>query len=161
MAYIKYDKRDVIDLNEANVMALLNYCAANAQTAPDDIISANFFTEDSQMNVPSLKFSKSKLFEKRNTIYYILGQLRCVHDNSVFAEITSGAYKYDGTVWSMNNAAVFSLYYLGCASGTFPQFKANTNVNQYLADFAEVNRILPTLSPNDSEFENWAADHTE
>ncbi|MBQ8604337.1 MAG: hypothetical protein IJ410_05815 [Oscillospiraceae bacterium] len=158
---MKYRKEDMLDLNEENVRNLLAYCAATPRTAPDDIISANFFSADSKMNIPDLKFSKSKIDEKRYTILYMLSQLKCIHDDSVFATVADGSHKYDGTVWSTNNAAVFSLYYLGCASNTFPVFRPDTVANAFLAKLADLDFVFlqPTLSPNDPEFPAWVAEH--
>ena len=150
---MEFRKEDMIDLNEQNVQKLFAYCLANDQTDPQNIVKANFFEITENVNIPTMKFDKIKLFAFSNTISFLLGQLNSVHSGKSNMIATDGCKKYDGTTWTQNKVALFALYYLGTASASLPQFIYLDALKNYASPISDFKDILkPTLSPNDPNF---------
>ena len=150
---MEFRKEDMLDLNEQNVQRLFAYCLANDQTDPKNVVKANFFERPEIVNIPTMKFDKTRLFQLSNTISYLLGQLYSVHNGKSNMVATDGCKKYDGNDWTHNKAALFALYYLGTASASLPQFiylEALKNFASPISDFKDI--LKPTLSPNDPNF---------
>lgn len=152
-----FEKESILDLNEENVKKIFTYCLATPDTNPNDIIIGSFLGEGVNLSIPipSINFSKTRIMETTRSIFYLLGQLECVHKNSPFAEISDGIKKYDGSNWTTENFAVFSLYYLGCTSVCFPKFKPHRGSNSISARLGEIPSLSPTVSPEDPFFEEW------
>lgn len=154
-----YRREDMIDLNEENVRNIFTYCMATSETPKSDLIASNFFTKECNMPVPSVRFSKSRILEKEKSIRYLLGQLTCVHDGQYYIELTDGIKKYDHTVWTSKNAAIFSLYYLGCSMNAFPQFKPIKGASNFKGPLINYPELGLTLSPNDPNFPAWVEEN--
>lgn len=149
---MKYDEKDMLDLNEKNVKGIFTYCLATKETPKSNIRVFTFFSDSCNVQVPKMPFDDDKLEEKRLAVRYLLGQLKSVHYNDDLMDLTDGFKKYDGTTWTTNKMALFSLYYLGCATQNFPDFRPSEIPNQFSTILKKVPTLQPTLSPNDPNF---------
>ncbi len=151
-----FEKENMIDLNEENISNVFKYCIATRDISPDDLISTSFFEKEAQIPVPEMKFSRQRLHEKSNVISYMFCQLEKIHKNDLEILLEDGFKKYDGSVWTTNKTMVFSLYYLACATGFLPKFKPVPRLKAFASDLLLNYFIEPTLSPNDSNFDEWS-----
>ena len=150
---MEFRKEDMIDLNEQNVQKLFAYCLANDQTDPQNIVKANFFEITENVNIPTMKFDKTKLLQISRKLSYMLGQLKAFHIGTASMIITDGFQKYDGTNWTQNKVALFALYYLGTITALLPQFTYYSSLNNFASPLnLNANLVKPTLSPNDPNF---------
>ena len=150
---MKYDEKDMLDLNEENVRKVFNYTLATSNTPKDIIGSYSFISTSCNINIPKMNFDKTKLKEMKASINYMLGQFKAVHSNSLSMGLQDGFQKYDGSTWTNNKFAVFSLYYLGVATTQLPRFEPRpSNPNNLFSPIVNQSSLEPTLSPNDSNF---------
>ncbi|MBQ8604093.1 MAG: hypothetical protein IJ410_04535 [Oscillospiraceae bacterium] len=156
---MKYKREDMLDLNEVNVKNLFKYCLATEETPKNNFVVSSFFTDDCNVNIPKIPFCYDKLEEKQLAVRYLLGQLKKVHTNRNLMSLSDGFYKYDGTNWTSDKRALFSLYYLGCATLNFPQFSPSIKPNHFDAVLTEIPTLKPTMSPNDPNFEKWCREN--
>lgn len=156
---MKYDEKDILDLSEKNVKELLAYCLATSQTPKNNIRSFNFFSDECKVNIPRIQFNKDRLNEKKLAIRYLLGQFENLHTKKDLMSLSDGFKKYDGTNWTTNKMALFSLYYLGVATQNFPSFTPSRIPNQFDTVLTDIPYLLPTLSPNDPNFPAWWEEH--
>lgn len=146
---MNFRNEDILDLNEENIKKLFAYCLAAKDANPENVMPMIFIERGSAYNVPEIYFLTDRIKEKSNTILYLLGQLKVVHDKSLIMSLTDGFFKYDGTIWTQNKMLLFALYYMGNATRCFPLFHVNDDgVFALLADYPE---LEPTLSPDDSD----------
>lgn len=157
---MNYHRENMIDLNEENVRNILNYCLATEETPEEDIISTTFIKSDFQTPIPSIQLSRSRLSEYSLTIYHLTGQLDNVHSGKSVFHINDGFKKYDGSYWTQDKMAVFSLCYLSCVTNVLPYFKPSPALKTFVSHLTENPFLQPTLSPDDPNFEEWAKDHT-
>ena len=161
---MRYNREDMIDLNEETVRNILNYCLATEETPAEDIISTSFIAGDFQTPIPSIQLSRSRLSEYSLTIYHLTGQLDSIHNihkkGNVHFYLNDGFKKYDGSYWTQDKMAVFSLYYLSTVTNVLPYFKLWSGHKTFMSLLHENPFLEATLSPNDPNFEEWAKDHT-
>lgn len=157
---MNYHRENMIDLNEENIRSIFSDCIATEQTPVEDIISTNFISSDIQTPIPSIQLSRSRLSENSLTMNYLTGQLDNVHSGKSTFHVNDGFKKYDGSYWTQDKMAVFSLYYLSCVTNVLPYFKASPALKTFVSHLTENPFLQPTLSPNDSNFEEWAKNHT-
>ena len=157
---MNYHRENMIDLNEENIRSIFSDCIATEQTPVEDIISTTFIESDIQTPIPSIQLSRSCLSENSLTIAYLTGQLENVHKGKLIFHINDGLKKYDGSYWTKDKMAVFSLYYLSTVTGVLPFFKPSPSLKTFVSDLNENPFLEPTLSPDDPNFEEWAKDHT-
>lgn len=155
-----YRREDMIDLNEENVRNITNYCIATEETPAEDVISTSFVAKDFQTPIPNILLSRSRLSEKTLTMYYLIGQLENLHKGKLIFHVNDGFKKYDGTYWTQNKTAVFSLYYLSSAVDVLPYFKPFPSLKTFVSNLNENSFLEASLSPNDPNFEEWAKNHT-
>ena len=155
-----YHRENMIDLNEENIRSIFSDCIATEQTPVEDIISTNFISSDIQTPIPSIQLSRSRLSENGLTMAYLTGQLDNVHSRKLDFHVNDGFKKYDGSYWTQDKMAVFSLYYLSCVIGVLPFFKPSPSLKTFVSFLNENPLLKPTLSPDDPYFEEWAKDHT-
>lgn len=149
---MEYEKEHMIDLNEENVRYLFRSCIATDQTPAEDVVSVNFVASSIQTPIPAVQLSQTAVKNHYQKIRYITGQLESVHvGNSVF-HVNDGFKKYDGSFWTQNKMAVFSLYYLSSAANVLPYFRPSPKLKTFVSNTRE---IEPTFSPNDPNFDAW------
>lgn len=156
---MKYKREEMLDLNEDNVKKLFVYCSATKNTDRENLTTISFFSANCNVNVPKLHFNQSRLEEKRFVIRYLLGQLENLHNNKKLMFLSDGFKKYGGKPWTSNKMALFSLYYLGCASQNLPYFEMSKIPNNFDTLLSSIPYLLPTLSPNDPNFEKWCREN--
>ncbi len=155
-----YRRENMIDLNEENVRNIFNYCLATEETPAEDIISTSFIESDIQTPIPSIQLSRSTVNNNYLKLLYLVGQLENVHKVNFAFRINDGFKKYDGSYWTQDKTAVFSLYYLSCVTNVLPYFKPSPALKTFVSNLDENGLLRPTLSPDDPNFEEWAKDHT-
>lgn len=156
---MKYKREEMLDLNEENVKKLFTYCLATKQTPKSNIRIFGIFSDNCDVNVPKMPFNNDKLEEKRLVIRYLLGQFKSLHKKDNIMFLSDGFEKYDGTTWTNNKMALFSLYYLGCATQNFPAFWPSEIPNQFSTILKKVPTLQPTLSPNEPNFDKWCREN--
>ena len=156
---MKYKREDMLDLNEENVKKLFTYCLATKETPKSNLWVSSFFSDDCNVTVSKMPFDYNKLQEKNLAIRYLLGQFKNVHSNRNLMALSDGFQKYDGTSWTSNKMALFSLYYLGCATFNFPRFSPSIRPSHFDTVLTEIPTLHPTLSPNDPYFEKWCREN--
>lgn len=68
---MKFERKDMLDLNEENIKKLFNYCLATKKTT--DPFKAEFLKETQNMKLPNIFFSRQKVTEKYQAIKYLIG----------------------------------------------------------------------------------------
>ena len=157
---MKYKREEMLDLNEENVKKIFAYCVATPQTLTDNIRRSSFFSPSCNVKMTKMNFDKIRLKKVRNSINYMLGQLKPVHSHSLLMSLQEGYRKYDNTLWTENKITLFSLYFLGTATIQLPHFEHSINNPQNFD--SPINRqieLKPTLSPNDPNFKKWCSDN--
>lgn len=155
-----YNRENMIDLNEENIRSIFSDCIATEQTPADDIISTNFIASDIQTPIPNIQLSRSTVNKNYLKLLYLTGQLDNVHKRNLAFRINDGFKKYDGSYWTQDKMAVFSLYYLSSVTNVLPYFKASPSLKTFVSFLNENPLLEATLSPNDPNFEEWAKSHT-
>lgn len=156
---MKYNKNEMLDLNEENVKQIFTFCMATGETTKADILSCSFLEKGVSATVPNIAFNRKHLTSKADSIIYILGQLEKVHNHSIDMTLADGFKKYDGTNWTSNKGLLFSLYYLGCASSVLPDFEQSNVRKNIICPLYNMPSLKPTLSPNDPNFEKWCKEN--
>ena len=139
-----------IDLTEENVQKLFKRCLATEQTT--DVQGTILFSQKRgyKENSSLIAFDNKKLAENLNSIRFLLGQLKFVHEESSLLTTTNGIEKYDSSIWTKDPNILMQLLYLGQANGLYYPFQAATNCTQMLG-------IIPSFSPKDPKFAEWYA----
>lgn len=148
-----FKKEEMLDLNETNVKRIMQYCLATKETPKEKIRVFTFFSDECNVNIPKMPFDDDRLMEKRNTILYMLGQFANLHNGKNIMYVSDGFKKYDGTTWTTDKMALFSLYYLGAATQNFPKFTTSDVPNLFDTLLTKKPFLKPTLSPNDPHFD--------
>lgn len=152
----KYKREDAIELNRENVLKIYWDCLANENTVPDNILHRTFLEVE---NAQYIDFDVYKIHEHRAKINYLYGQLyyRHIYDKKPQPlELTYGVASYDGKAWTQDQSELVAFYYLGVAATAIIAFNAEGKTR-----FSSVDYVIPTLSPNDPAFAEWAKDHIE
>ena len=110
-----------LELNKENVMKVLFDCKVN-ESSKRRTYGISFYSEKSSRKAPKIEFDEDKLINNIGIIQYFLGQLYGVHKRKDPLTPAEGIINYKGKKWTDDNRALFALYYLGCASASFPQF---------------------------------------
>lgn len=162
-----------IELNEENVLKIYNACLMKKtlfRFLSSDLLPVKIFTKAScGKDSPEVYFSKAKIQEYRQAIEYMYGQLYEVHHGSVpeeyreayqklgmddpnakFLSPDGGALNYKNQPWTKDRNTLMMFYYLGVASVTIMPFVEDVVRGQIGVDLID---IVPTLSPNDPDFE--------
>ena len=157
---MRYNKNEMLDLNEENVKKMIGYCLATTQTPKDNIHTYTFFYDINNINVPKANFDRERLSEMKKAINFMLGQLKVVHSKKLVMTLQDGFKKYNDKNWTVNKIALFSLYYLGVSTDQLPSFeKAPDSSPNFISPINRQSSLEPTLSPNDPEFEKWCLEN--
>ena len=147
-----YKREDMIDLNEANVAKIFTECLAENNPSEQAIKQVSFSMNP---NVPKVTFSNKMAAANMEKINYMYGQLlhRAEYGppNYGMLSFSEGCIKYDQTIWAKNKNVLFAFYYLGSATVVLEPFLNNGKATLYDYDYT-----IPTLSPNDPNFEEWS-----
>ena len=147
---MNFKNEDILDLNEENIKALFAYCLATKDANPKNVLSTRFVEKSPAHDISDMYFLIDRIREKSNTILYLLGQLKVIHDRKAIMKLSEGFFKYDGTTWTQNKMLLFALYYLGNAASCFPLFYVGDDIIfGFLENYPE---LKPTLSPNDPNY---------
>ena len=140
-----------LELNKQNVMKVLFDCKATESSKKTFDVS--FYSNKSSRKAPKISFDEEKLINNIGIVQYLLGQLQGVHKRKDPLTPGEGIINYKGEKWTDDNRALFALYYLGCASSSFPRFidgKNNAETDNISA-FYDV-MLKPTFAPSDPNF---------
>lgn len=152
----KFKRDDVIELNEENVLRLFHDCSATEETPKGNIVPITFSVNPV---VTKVNLQTDKILENREKLCYLLGQTYYRHyhkRNNMLFQLPVGGTTYTGKPWTSDIKLLFAFYYLQNAGGNLAHF--NTKDITYIID-EDIN--IPTLSPNDPKFEEWAKVYIE
>ena len=152
----KYKREDAIELNEQNVMQIFQDCLMTENTPKENLVECRFADNP---NVPLGKFDYYKLEENINKLEYLVGQLLYTHnlkDNYVTLTTSAGAVNYKNEAWTKNPNVLYAFYYLTTSSMVIREFSSDGKTF-----IAHTERTIPSLSPNDPAFAEWAKEHIE
>ena len=151
---MKKDIRELqtLELNKQNVMKILFDCKVteNSKKITHPI---SFYSDKSSRKAPKMSFDEEKLINNLEIIQYLLGQLQGVHKRKDPLTPGEGIINYKGEKWTDDNRALFALYYLGCASASFPDFVdgKNSAETDNISAFYKL-MLKPTYAPSDPNF---------
>ena len=138
-----------LDLNAESVKNIYLACRPTSETKELYRIifqqKALGFPDDSTPLLLDAKAVETNL----SNIFYLFGQLKSIHLQYPFLPIKDILKKYDNTFWTKDKSAPMYLMHLGIAAGAMMPPTAETK-SAFVG-----NDILPTLSPNDPDFQNW------
>lgn len=164
-----------LDLNEDTVLTIYRRLADTTNYhSGDDIKFVLLYTslEDEQAlfnktydvlakakSGDAVAFPKSNCEKEIGKLKYLLGQLYIFHH----PEFTSSHHfiksdellkKYDGSNWTTNNGSIIALTSFGVLTNTFSPIRRDKS-EALNNTFTIFNKVPPTLSPNDPNFEKW------
>ena len=141
-----------LELNKQNVMKVLFDCKVtenSKKTTPP----ISFYSNKSARTAPKMSFDEEKLINNIGIIQYLLGQLQGVHKRKDPLTPGEGFINYKGEKWTDDSRVLYALYYLGCASSSFPHFIDGKKYAETDNISAYYNIMLkPTYSPDDPNF---------
>lgn len=133
-----------LELTALNVFDVLKKCKKTEETTR--YLAADLYSSGAGHKAPVLKFDYYKIEEYSETIKYMLCQLHAVHTGKRFLTPSYGLLNYRGENWTQDSLALFSLYYLGVASGYLPKFDKNIQ-GGVASPIGEVKSLRPTFWP--------------
>ena len=141
-----------LELNKENVMKVLFDCKVT-ENSKKTTHPISFYSDESSRKAPKMSFDAEKLINHLEIIQYLLGQLQGVHKRKDPLTPGEGIINYKGEKWTDDNRALFALYYLGCASASFPNFVdgKNSAETDNISAFYSV-MLKPTYAPSDPNF---------
>ena len=143
------------ELNEGNVQAIFNRCIATKDDDLEELSRSVLFQRDLGYDEDSkpVYFNKKKVEQNKQSIFYLLGQLRSVHTSDSNITSAESVYKYDDVQWTDDTVTLMMLYHLGeTTKGILPFVKRSNTATIGLS-------ITPTLSPKDPAFPAWWEAH--
>ena len=155
----KYKREDAIELNEENVVSLYRDCLATPDTPEGNSHRSNFIYSD---KMPDIQLDYEKIKQNRGKVSFLYGQLYYTHlihrenDELTSLSMSQGVVNYKSEAWTQNQSILFALYYLGVASSVIETFDPRGKTYPYNYD-----SLVPTFSPNDPAFTEWAKVHIE
>ena len=147
----KIPELERLELNKQNVMKVLFECRATDASKKTQAVS--FYSKESSRKAPRYSFDVDRVVSQRHVIQYFLGQIYGVHKRKDPLTPGEGIINYKGQKWTDDNRALFALYYLGCATASFPKFidgKNNAETNNITAYYNVM--LKPTFEPTDPNF---------
>ena len=149
-----------LELNKENVMKVLFDCKVT-ENSKKTTHPISFYSKESSRKAPKMSFDEEKLINNLWVIQYLLGQLQGVHKRKDPLTPGEGIINYKGEKWTDDMRALYALYYLGCASASFPNFvdgKNSAETDNISAFYALM--LKPTYAPSDPNFKledaEWA-----
>lgn len=142
-----------IELNEGNVQAIFNRCLAQSGEATTyaQVLQKALAGKESDL----IKFSKPRIVIESKNISYLLGQLEGVHKKMPHIPLEYGIINYNDRKWTTNADILLRLYALAIANNNIRPFALQKDKTLS----ANISSIKPTLSPKDSNFQAWWAQH--
>ena len=140
-----------LELNKQNVMKVLFDCKATETSKKTFDVS--FYSDKSSRKAPKISFDEEKLIKNIGIVQYLLGQLQGVHQRKDPLTPGEGIINYKGEKWTDDVRALYALYYLGCASASFPEFidgKNNAETDNITAFYHVM--LRPKFAPSDPNF---------
>ena len=153
-----------IELTEGNVNSIYDRCLATEKTSKEDIVGKYLFTKNAGFEDDSGLFymSKTQLQNNRSEILYLLGQLYDIHvTDDGFIYLKNFSLNYNKLPWFETSKVdevqktIFNLISLGTAAENERGCPLISNIIRDKAACMAA-EIMPTLSPNDPKFEEWA-----
>ena len=140
-----------LELNKQNVMEILFKCKASNTSSKT--ITANFYSDKSVRQSPSIQLDSQTLFSYNTLILYWLGQLQVIHQQKDKLTPAAGIINYKGEKWTDDNRALFALYYLATSTLYFPKFEDGPTCAETpsLKNYYKTH-LFPTYSPDDPRF---------
>lgn len=135
-------------LTDSNVQAAFNRVLATDDTKRP--IHLGLYNDD---NSTDIRFDLDAFEKNYKTIQYIFGQVKAVHEQKRVMDITELVIKYDDTVWTTNKETLMKFMYLIISSRFITALKKGDS------RVAVLSSAKMTLSPSDSNFETWYAEH--
>ena len=141
-----------LELNKQNVMKVLFDCKVT-ENSKKTTYPISFYSKKSSRKAPKISFDEEKVINNIGIVQYLLGQLQGVHKRKDPLTPGEGIINYKGEKWTDDIRALYALYYLGCASASFPAFIDGKNYAETDSISAYYNIMLkPTFSPSDPNF---------
>jgi tetratricopeptide (TPR) repeat protein len=145
-----------LELTEGNVQAFFNRCLATDKDSIETVLRSILFQKNLGYDEDSkpVFFNKEQVEKNKKNIFYMLGQLKSVHNNDPSLTPTESIYRYDNAQWTTDTVKMMELYHLGETSKGIHPFVKRSNT-------ASINTLLvkPTLSPEDPNFPVWWEEH--
>ena len=132
-------------------MKVLFDCKANDSSEKTQTVS--FYSKESSRKAPKVLFDVDRVVSHRHIIQYFLGQIYGVHKRKAPLTPGEGIINYKGQKWTDDMRALFALYYLGCATASFPKFidgPKSAETNNITAYYNVM--LKPTYPPSDPNF---------
>ena len=141
-----------LELNKQNVMKVLFDCKIN-ENSRKTTYPISFYSDELSRKAPKMSFDEEKLINNIGIIQYLLGQLQGVHKRKDPLTPGEGIINYKGEKWTDDVRALYALYYLGCASASFPEFIDGKNYAETdnISAYYKIN-LRPTFAPSDPNF---------
>ena len=148
----------VTELREATVQALFLRCIATKETK--SYLKSVLYQKEFgyEQDSPAILFDKDKILENLKSVLYLYGQLMTTHrhSNTISTSpenVHNSTINYKGEKWTDKDGILKQFFHLGVVCDIIYPFNENGN-----SIFKFVN-ILPTLSPNDDNFDEWWETH--
>ena len=81
----------------------------------------------------------------------MLGQIKPLNQNNAGFALQEGFLRYDDTFWTKDYDTLFKLYSLGLATNCLTPF---VSTEEFITT-AAIDECVPTLYPNDPNFQSW------
>lgn len=138
------------DLNFETIQQIFKDCIpVGNQTKNITAVSLQQISGGFPKDSDPVYFDTDKLEENKQNIQYLLGQLYAIHRGDVLLHMSDILKKYNGYLWSKDKIASIFILHLGMGIG---QFSGPSAENLSCLIFE---KIEPTLSPKDPNFEEW------
>ena len=134
----------------------------------NEIFEASLAVRTSQKIIKCILFQKEKGFpedsnpvffdayaleNQMDSIEYLLGQLKAVHENKKSITIKEACIRYDDSIWINEQRSLLQFLHLACAVGLL----SPVDFKSYSLEFMK--NIYPTLNTFDSNFFDWEKKH--
>ena len=145
-----------LELNERNVSTLFKRCLADENC--NDVCYAQVLIPDftGRFSDP-VKFSRAKIVANRQTIVYILGQIKSFHTSTEALFLQEGFMRYDNEIWTQDYDTLFKLYNMAMASAAISEWVLSGD----LIGAIKSPICVATLSPRDPNFSEWYEEYKE
>ena len=158
---IRHEGFEPLALNEGNVTAIFNRCLASEEEKQSfgkylelQILKPRLTEKESEIVFISAERAK----KNKQSIHFLLGQIKNVHGKLPVISLNEGLVKYDDTSWTRDYNVLFQLYALGQSVGCFSDF-SRLKQNPNLIAATKASDLTPTLSPKDPNFPAWWEAH--
>ena len=155
---VRTNKFKPLELNERNINTLFKRCLPDEEELQDpaslrnaQVLKQEYCEKESEM----VLLSRNKTIDNRQTILFLLGQLKYLYLEYSSIVLQEGFLRYDDTFWTKDYAVLFKLYSMGIAGNCLSPFVKKGDV----IGSVRVEDCIPTLSPRDPNFAEWWEEH--